>query len=378
MADKASKQPFRPGLGYGMTGLILLLAAWNGFAAGFGDEAAEGWVVHGNYRADGSEGTHLSSLVSRLPAANRPRLLVLGNSQMKTVKREEVEDRRLGLGGQLAERLERFDVIDLSSGGQQAAESLVVLANVIEPVEPDVVLLGVGGFSMRKATVRPRLAAQLTATGALEASLEGAPSPWVAQTARLRASLGSGDPEVRGASSRGETVQASVDAQLGSWLDRLPAVRHRGRLYDELIDRPFRRDGMRWLSQRVGGARLARTIVLTSGFDASIASVGLAARICEQRGIPLVLVQMPYDATRPPIVYRPEEAERLLGALKAIQRAVKSAVIVDLSDALAPERFGEYVDGSRDALHFDRNGHRELSILLSPIVRSAVRGDGPA
>lgn len=358
--------PRRPGLGLSLAAAVALLVGWNAFAADLGARNQKGWIRTERFWADGTEGTALGRVFAELPPATLDRVLVLGSSQMKVVKGQP-GGRTVSVGAQLGKALPEVEVIDLAAGGQQTVESLVLLAEALARVRPRAVLLGVGGFSMGRTSIRDRLAIQATRIDALEGSLvRGGPALREALAPVLANTSSGPDRPVR------KTLQSRMDDVVSHWLAAVPAFRFRSLLYDTLVDEPLRRDLMGWLTRHFTTVRTARAYPLANAYPTALAAVDAMAWLCQQARVPFIVVALPFDHVREPIVYEPDDVARISADLAAID----GLTFVDLTGLLGPERFGDYVDGSRDALHFDQEGHALVAAALAPTLREALQAPG--
>ena len=348
----------RPGLAYALVVFLLALAGWNAFATSVGDAATGRWITDDRLWADGSEGAELARLLDELPAPSERRVVVLGSSQMKVVQGEPGA-RTAATGGQLARRLgPGWEVLDLSAGGQQTLESLVVLHALFERTRPDSVVLGVGGFSMRRDDVREELKSQPRDLGALRS--------WTAGSEPLASVFSAFGSAADDGEARAATVQEQIDDGIAAALGRVPAIAHRSTLYDRVIDTPLRRDLMGWITRHLTSRKTARAYPLSSKYPISLAAVRSMAARCAAAEVPFHVVALPFDGVREPIVYDEADVARISADLAAIE----GVHFVDLTKLLGPEHFGDYVDGSRDALHYDRAGHELVAEALAPRIRT--------
>lgn len=311
-------------------------------------------------------------------AANegQPRLLILGNSQIHSV-RDRSDVRRHGFPTRLRERLAEqgvaTDVADLSAGGQQVTESLALLLDSFDRVRPDHVLLGVGLVNLQPAEIRPQLVRSCDWDRIHERLRASVPTDVSTQTrARLTELL---MPEGVSLSAHAPTIQEQLDERLAAWLRGWSAaVRNRDRMYDRLIHRPIQRDLQKAFRREVRQDQLAMTVAAGPDHDAALAAVRAMAAFCDSRRVSMTVVLMPFDDNGTPRAYADEDEKQLRGDLETLAMTDGFRVL-DVSRLLGPEHFGEYTDGSRDCFHFKASGHAllgaEVARRLGPRMEGA-------
>lgn len=356
---------------YTLAVTLLLGVAWNWFARDFPPEN-EGLRREVGVYVRASR--HLSHSLESLPAPELPRIAVFGSSQIATVKRasgvsEEALPARLRI--HLEEIGTPVEIVDFSEGGQQVVESLVALSAAIDAIRADTVVLGLSPFSMAGTEVRETLLEGLDAQSLRVRILDAVP-PGRDATHVERLIAFSNRPSQR-LSARGETLQQRLDHRLEALLSSdLSAVSNRRRMFSDLIDLPIRRDFVAWVKRRLRFSRTARSYPLGKAYAPSLLAVEVMNALCRSRGIAFLVVVLPFDHERSPIPFSPETMRRVTSDLESLSHRV-GLRWVDLSELLATGRFGTFVDGSPDDLHFDAVGHDDLARSLAPLVANLVK-----
>ncbi|MGH0035941.1 MAG: hypothetical protein ACQGVK_13020 [Myxococcota bacterium] len=346
-----------------LVALLVLGAGWERFAETF-TAKERGPIRIGSVVTEAS--ANLARTLRELPAPQAPRLLLFGSSQIASVK--GVEHRpEVALPYRLHQQLEAAgiadEVIDFSAGGQQVVESMLVLFASADAVEPRVVLVGVSLFSMLRLNVRETLLEGID-VGATRDRLV-AHLPDAARPEDVEELLAFSRQASQRLSSRGETLQQRTDRLLAGWLDdRFAAVSNRRVMFNELIDKPVRRDLAAWFKRQLQAARTARTYRIGSAYPVSLLALEAMDDLCRSLGAEFVVVMLPFDGTRPPVPFEPETLTRIRGDLEAL--ADRSGfTLLDESDLLGTDYFGDFRDGSPDNLHFDSRGHQRLAQALA-------------
>lgn len=285
---------------------------------------------------DESSNNQLPAVLDALEAERmEPFWLVLGNSQVRVVKSGDSADAfsfQLGIDtGQ--------NIVDLSSGGQTLAESNKIAALTLDRFHVERLIIGVGIFSAASSGIRDGI-------------------------------KNDGDAAASGAESSVPTIQHQVETRLTTWSsDSLRSVEHREEIFNRLISSPIRRDLVAYVKRR-SGFKVARSYRLGANFEEDIENLTQVATEASQRGIPVSLIIMPYENTRPPTPYSRDDELRLRRALRQIETST-TAELLDFSELLDASNFGTFVDGSPDAFHFDARGHRALAYRYLESVPAA-------
>ncbi|HET6425877.1 MAG TPA: hypothetical protein VFG20_19460 [Planctomycetaceae bacterium] len=303
----------------------------------------------------------------------KPRLMILGNSQVHYVRDHE-DSETYGFPSQLAAKLESqgrlVEVADLSAGGQQVVESLAILIDTFDRVRPDHVVLGLGLANMRGTTIPQQLASTcdwpLIRRTTTELGGERSLSPHLAQSLLQLYS-----PSVPQVVAHDPTIQEQIDASIADWLvDHSAAVRHRSVMSQWVVKLPGdleREARMLWRKQ-VRKQLKARTYDAGPHYELSLAAVQFMAAYCRREQVPFTVISMPYHPSCEPIVYSLADEQQLDADL---QRMADHRTIAwhDLSQVLAPEHFGTFQDGSVDGLHFLATGHARLAEVAAEHLR---------
>jgi hypothetical protein len=357
---------------YALAGTVLLLAAWESFAA-HSFSGTTGLVRHGPVLQDASGTDELDRALAALPSPQAPRVVLLGSSQIDVVKDGAGEDKAIPfrLSAALQAAGVGHEILDLSAGGQQILESLVILVGSAARTRPRAVVIAAGLFSMLRADVRESLpaAVDMAAVRAAVADPSLLPDP------DARKDLLGALPAPGTAGDR--TVQDRIDARLSTFLAaRLVMVDRRRVMFKALLDNPIRRDLVALVQRHSEGSRTARTFEIGGPYALGLASLEVMARWSARRHLPCVLVVMPFESTREPLLYSPSTQRRVAGDLRALA-ARTGASFLDLGGALQPSDYGTFVDGSPDNLHFGARGHdvvgRAVADVLGPLLGSGPR-----
>jgi hypothetical protein len=353
-----SKRGVRLLLLYTVAAFAALLGGWNVFAGRFSGAAA-GLERHGAVFENAA--LDLRRTLAELPAPARPRIAVFGSSQIATVKGDPDP---VGLSvpyrlqQQLAEQGLAAEVVDLSEGGQQLVESMVLQLASLRVVQANLVVIGVSLFSMQTTQIRETLLEAIEAAALRDLVRAELPPGLDPETTRSLTAF-SRQAKQR-LSSRGETIQQRLDARIANWLAaHLAAFANRQVMFDELIDAPIRRDLAELIKRNLAEAKTARTFQIGNAYPVSLAALEVMGRACHERGIPLLVVVLPYDDSRPPVPFEPDTQRRIVADLQAAAQR-RGFELLDASRLLGPEHFAFFEDRSPDDLHFDRAGHALL------------------
>lgn len=376
MAPEAGTRRRRLALSWALVVPLLLGVAWNHLAGGFASEGG-GLLRHGD--VFGHAGVDLSRTRAELPAPTAARIAILGSSQMATVK---------GGGTALPTKLQQIlasagqptEIVDFSTGRQQIVESMVIWFSVAESTRPSILVMGVSLFNMLSLDVRETLAEDLD-TELLRHQVE---RQLPADTSRKSAAdlLSFTRTAAQRVASRGETTQQRLDSIAGEWLSRHFAfVANRQVIFDELIDRPVRRDLRSWIMRSLQAARTARTYEPNSAYAVSVLALECMQGLSKQLGIRMLVILLPFDASRPPVPFLPETMERIRSDLtRAGERS--GFGLIDQSGLLETSFFGDFQDGSPDNLHFSAQGHarlaRAIAAELTALLPESASGADPA
>lgn len=304
-----------------------------------------------------------------LPASTPPRLLILGNSQIHYV-RDHDDSATFGFPAQLEARLKAqgrsIEVADLSAGGQQVVESLAILIDTFERVRPDHVILGLGLANMRGTTIPPQLVSTCdwkrvrhVTTQLCDEQAEFTITPSLLQLY---------SPSVPTTVAHDPTIQERLDEVIAEALTaHSAAVRHRTVMADWVAKLPGdleREVRMTW-RKKIRQQFKARTYDAGDHYELSLTAVHLIAAYCQQRRVPFTIISMPYYPNCEPVVYVPDDEQRLDDDLR--QLADRQPITwLDLTQALLPEHYGTFPDGSIDGLHFLATGHARLAETVAP------------
>lgn len=352
--------------------LVALLLAWNGWATRF-DAVARGLRREGVIWDRAAR--DLARTLETLPAPIHPRIVVYGSSQIAVVKREpegSFASTPHRLGPALGARGIAAEIVDFSDGGQQMIESAVVHFATRHASQPRAVVVGIGLFSLRDATVRATLfegVARRPIAESMRDALPLAADP--AATAQLLAWAEL--PDAAQAPADGATIQQRLDQRIDAWLKRhVAAYSNRRTMYREIIDLPLRLGFERRQRARQGRI-LSGTYAIGPDYAASLLALETVAQSMAARGVPVLLVVLPFDDERPPIPYPPETQARVVADVRAIAER-QGARVLDLGDALSSRNFGVYEDGSPDNLHYDAAGHAVVADRIAAELSVALAG----
>lgn len=349
---------------YTLAAWMILVGAFEAFARHFESSSPE-------LRREGAvfENAALDVLRTRaeLTPPEAPRIAVHGSSQIRVVKNSDGDAPAIPrrLQSELSERGERVEVVDLSLPGGQVMESLVVHLSTEDVVQPSLVVLGVGFFSMQRMQVRETLLADVDAAAIRNRILELGEGLEPAQREGLLTFTRQAAERVQG---QGETIQQRLDRRVAAALgEQLAFVSKRQVLFDNLLDRPVRRDLVAWFKRSFTRQRTARTYGIGKAYPDELAAIEVMARDLEGRGVPLLVVVLPFDDSRTPVPYEPQAMERLREDLAS--RATRLHYrILDLSHLLDPSHYGYLADGSPDGLHFDASGHALVAERIADVA----------
>lgn len=351
------------GLVYVLGCLALLLAAWNTFAQRYDASRTALRVTGGVFDRAARD---LSITFAELPAPTRPRVVLYGSSQIAVVKRAE-QDSLASTPHQLASALERrgvtAEVADFSDGGQQLVESLVVHFASRDAARASAIVVGVSLFAMTSLDVRATLFEQVDGR-AVEAAIRAAlPADADPETARALLAWSAELPAAADP-ARDPTVQERIDAALGGFLERhVAAYANRHAIYRQLLDAPARLAIQRQQRARAGETISSR-YAIGPAYAPSLLALDTMRRSAAERGIPFLVVALPFDHGRPPIPFDAATQARVVADLSAIA-ARAGQPLMDLGGLLASDHFGDYEDGSPDNLHFDAAGHEAVALRIA-------------
>lgn len=348
---------------------LLLLCAWETVARVYFRETPPlGLGASVAFDQTGNE--DLPASLARIPPSPSGRILVLGSSQIRTVKGSESPEVSLPARLAARENLGGRLVIDLSTGGQQVIESSLLMLTAARSLEVDAVVLGLGIFSTQRITVREKLRRSLHQAPGLRSRL---PAPGELP-ASLREALGEA-PASSGGASVEKTVQDRIEERLADWVGGLRFVSRRQEMYEALVHLPLERDLAAWVKARVLGRRTSRTYHLPSHLDRTLETLEHACRVLREEKIPVLLALLPHNRNQDPVPYPPEEQERFREALGSFAR--ESGIrLLDLGDQLNSAHFGSYQDGSPDGFHFTAEGHALLAAELAPALEELLTKAG--
>ena len=359
-------------LGTTVATTVVLLLGWESYARTFAGVGTGARVV-GHVVQDASNNDDLARTLSELPSSRVATILVLGSSQVHSVKDEEdfsplaFPFRLRGPESPAGDEL----ILDLSGPGQQVMESMAIQLGSRTDLGASAVVLGVGLFSMLSSDIRPALHSAVDGT-LIRAELLAASQAGLSQRAQQllleRLSL----PEARGV--RDSTIQERADSRLESLLGpRLAILGNRRAMKFRLIDQPIRRDAIQFIQRRRGAIRTARTYQIGEAYEVSLAAIEAMAASASLKRVPFILVLLPFDRTRSPSPYSPETAARVAADMREVSQRLGFRLL-DLTSVLGPEYFGLYSDGSPDGLHFRGGGHeivgRSVAAELAELLRT--------
>ena len=202
------------------------------------------FVRVGGVWSDRSRGARLHEGFKQISPASGKRFLVLGNSQIATVKGRDTGS-GLAFPPMLSSILSannvEHDLLDLSSGGQQVVESTTIALSVMQRTHIDGMILGIGLFSMLRSELRSELTESISGLGLREIVEEIAlvQAGNEARERLINALAGDHQPLRR----RQETLQEKSDKMIASVLaENLNLVANRQEMFRELVDLPVRRD----------------------------------------------------------------------------------------------------------------------------------------
>ena len=373
-------------LTYTIVMLVVFLAVWEVFAVRFGlgipgaDGTGSGGAIgtfgNGLVYVELTGNEDLNGALAALPETTIQRVLVLGSSQIATVKDgSQVESFPVMLQQVLEENGTKCDVVDFSSGGQQTIESMIVALGSADAVRPDLIVMGLGLFSMQTVIVRPALQVTFDPT-ILSEQIRTNLADDVSDEIREMLSL-TVTAQKESQKTRAKTIQQRTDEWIGDSLaQRLRMIGNRREMFNQLVDTPVRRDLVTYIKRNLGGVTVARTYRAGAAFDPSVAALGVIGRFCSKRNIPVVVVVMPYGRNVKPIPYPDDIQQQVLAAIRA-ESSRADYTVVDLGGLLGDECFGLFVDGSPDGLHFKAAGHLATAKATARIVRSILTGRQP-
>jgi hypothetical protein len=348
--------------------LAVLLLGWNAFATRF-DPSASALRTTGLVYDRAARDLRLT--LAALPRPAQPRVAVFGSSQIAVVKRgpqDSLESMPHRLADALAAAGRPTEVVDLSDGGQQLVESMAVDYATRDVTHASAVVVGVSLFAMTGLDVRATLFEHVDGHAVVEAIRRALPPGADPDTvAALLAWSRSLPPP---APTRKRTIQERTDLAIGGWLDRhVAAYAYRQAMYRELIDAPVRLAIARGARAR-HGQTLSSSYAIGPAYAPSLLALELLQRSATDRGVPFLVVLLPFDHARPPIPFDPATQARVAADVGAIALRGGQPVL-DLGDLLGSEHFGAYEDGSPDNLHFDAAGHelvaRRIAERIAPL-----------
>jgi hypothetical protein len=351
--------------------LAVLLLGWNALAARF-DPSANALRVTGPVFDRAAR--DLPSTLAVLPAPATPRVAVFGSSQIAVVKRgpqDSLESMPHRLADALAAAGRPAEVVDFSDGGQQVVESLCVDYATRDVSRASAVVVGVSLFAMTSVEVRATLfehAEGRAVADAIRAALPADADPAAAASVLAWTTELPAPPPARPL-----TIQEQLDLAIGGWLDRhVAAYANRQRMYRELFDAPVRLWIAAW-QRKAAGATLSSRYSIGPAYAPSLLALELLRRSAAERGVPFLVVVLPFDHARPPIPFDAETQARVVADVGAIAARAGEPVL-DLGDLLGSEHFGTYEDGSPDNLHYDAAGHALVAERIAERLAPRLAG----
>ncbi len=170
------------------------------------------------------------------------------------------------------------------------------------------------------------------------------------------------------AETQDKSARDRIDEYLGDFLSRnLNFVASRREMFNSLVDRPIRKDLAAWVNRNVRATKVARTYEIPAAYEPSLAALSAMGRFCREKGVPFVVVILPFESTRTPPPYLRETQQRVTGDLIELSQKHQLG-LVDLGYLLEPKDFGLYMDGSPDGLHYREHGHQLVAELISDAV----------
>lgn len=357
------------GMIYTVAALIFLLCVWNQFCKHFAPQKKKVRIdspVYGDY----TENENVPEFLAGLPAKSNPRVLVLGSSQVRGMKDKTIPPQP-SIPVVLHKELNKhhsWDVVCLDAGGQIIVESVCLLLDATPVVRPDIVIMCVGLFSMQGVMPRPRLIETLDMEKILNLMRSNIPADIIPGIFEELTSFRNKiiEPKQEG----GESLQQICDRLLMEFLGHyMPMVQNRQVMFDTLIDTPVRRDMVTYFKRNIGGIKVSRTYDIGAAYEPSLAAIAVAANYCRKLNIPLILVVMPFESTRSPVVYLPETQARIVRDLRTMSEKL-GCYLVDLGYFLPVNFFGTYEDGSPDNLHYMAAGHELAGKSIADFIVS--------
>lgn len=349
---------------------ITLLGGWEVYARTYTGRGT-GLRVIGPVVQDASSNDDLARSLRQLQPAPGPRIVLFGSSQIASVKDEEsFSTHSIPFQMSSLERVApRYQVLDLSGPAQQVFESMAILLSHRERLNPGVVVLGVGLFSMLNTDIRPTLREAVDGVALRrELATAAALPPEVSRTILTTATLPSD------ATAQDSTIQQRVDARLETGMStHLAMIGNHRAMYNALVDQPLRRDLVQFLQRRGGPLRTARTYEFNNRYSVSLDAIAAMAAVLRADSIPFVVCILPSERTRTPPPYSAETIQRLAADLNGLA-SVHGFSVLDLSNVLRPEDFGVYADGSPDGLHFHARGHGVVGKALADFIAPMLAG----
>lgn len=359
------------GLVYVLGCLALLLLGWNSFAQRY-DAARTALRATGPVFDRAAR--DLSITLAELPPPTRPRVVVYGSSQIAVVKRAEqdsLESTPHRLANALEQRGVAAEVADFSDGGQQLVESLVVHFASRDASQPSAIVVGVSLFGMTRSDVRATIFEQVDGR-AVESAVRAA-LPADADPDATRAMLAWSEDLPAAAAARDPTVQERIDSALGGFLERhVAAYANRHAIYRQLLDAPARLAIQRRQRARAGET-ISSSYAIGPAYAPSLLALETIRRSAAERGIPFVVVALPFDHARPPIPFDAATQARVVADLSAIA-ARAGQPLLNLGELLTSDHFGDYEDGSPDNLHYDAAAHEAVAQRIAERVAPLVGG----
>jgi hypothetical protein len=296
-------------------------------------------------------------------------LVILGSSQIDTVKGGAASENSPHRGVPFPVALACGTlpspypaVVDLSTGGETVAESVVLTAAWLrDHPRNSTLLVGVSSANVTTAAIRPGIAKLLLDDSVRDIAVESAPS-------NLRAALDLSLRSAQREEHQDPTPSQRLDRVVSDILDNEFVVFQRRGEYFESVRRAVTEGLLDVIRARLHVVQVARTASLAGDYDNSLIYLSTLFHMARRRNVKVWLLLVPVNgaASPPPLASR--DVERLYDDLSRIAKQ-DGAAIIDAHDLLSTSRFGFYSDGSADAFHFDAIGHAKLAKFVAQHLR---------